>query len=212
MHKLKLLGVGLVICAVFSASAEAKLYKWVDDNGTTHYGETIPPEYANKDTTQLNDKGFVEKRTEKISPEVRRAKESDDAKKNSEQQASIESRRRDSALLSTYSNEKEIDEASKRSTLQVEARIDSVKTLLEIAQGNLAGHLKEKDDSLKQNKKIDPTLTQDIAEDQAKIDKLQAEQVQNEKELATVKARFEADKLRYRELKGGNTTAAPEKK
>jgi len=112
-------------------------------------------------------------------------------------------------LLSTFSNEKEIDDARKRSTLQVEARIDSVKTMLDSAQATLAGHLKEKDDLTRQNKKIDPTLTDDIAEDQAKVDKLQMEQAQNEKELATVKAKFDADKLRYRELKGASPTNPP---
>jgi len=209
MRKLKLLSVGLLLCGVFCANAQAKLYKWVDDNGTTHYGETIPPEYADKDATQLNDKGFVEKRIEKLTPEEKHAKQGEESKKNAEQQAALESKRRDTALLSTFSNEKEIDDARKRSTLQVEARIDSVKTMLDSAQATLAGHLKEKDDLTRQNKKIDPTLTDDIAEDQAKVDKLQMEQAQNEKELATVKAKFDADKLRYRELKGASPTNPP---
>ena len=205
MDKIKLLGLGLFLFGAFSISAEAKLFKWVDDNGTTHYGETIPPEYANKDTTQIDDKGFEGKRVDKLTPEQKRAKADADAKKNADQQATVEAKRRDAALLSTFSNEKEIDDASKRSSLQVEARIDSVKTMLEIAQGNLAGHLKEKENFVNQNKPIDPSLTQDISEDHARIEKLQTEQVQNEKELATVKARFEADKLRYRELKAGNS-------
>jgi chromosome segregation ATPase len=193
--------MGLMLCSVFCINAEAKLFKWVDDNGTTHYGETIPPEYANKDATKLNDKGFVEKRVEKLTPEEKRAKQEEEAKKNANQQTMLETKRRDTALLSTFSNEKEIDDARKRGTQQVEARIDSVKTMLDSAEATLAGHQKEKEGLIKQNKKIDPTLTEDIAEDQAKVDKLQIEQTQNEKELASVKARFDADKSRYRELK-----------
>jgi hypothetical protein len=40
---------------VFSLSlpADAKLFKWVDDQGVTHYGEVIPPEYANKEKDAL---------------------------------------------------------------------------------------------------------------------------------------------------------------
>jgi chromosome segregation ATPase len=205
MRKLKLLSTGLILCSLISANVEAKLYKWVDDNGTTHYGETIPPEYANKDATQLNSKGIVEKRIEKLTPEEKHAKKEDEAKKNADQQAALESKRRDIALLSTFSNEKEIDDARKRSTQQVEARIDSVKTMLDSAQGALAGHLKEKEDLTRQNKKIDPTLTEDIVEDHAKVDKLQMDLAQNEKELASVKARFDADKSRYRELKGAGS-------
>lgn len=204
MLKTKLMVTGLVLLCAICLNVEAKMFKWVDDNGITHYGETIPPEYANKDTTELNKNGEVEKRTEKPTLEARRAKEKEDAKKNAEQQATIEAKRRDSALLSTFSNEKEIDEASKRNSLQVEARIDSIKTMLEIAKGDLAGHLKEKDNFINQNKPIDPTLTQDISEDQAKIDKLQTELVQSEQDLAKVHARFDSDKQRFRELKNAN--------
>ena len=204
MLKIKFLGLGLVLFSAFCISAEAKLFKWVDDSGTTHYGETIPPEYASKNTTPIDDKGFAGKRIDKPTPEQRRSKADADAKMKAEQQTAIETKRRDTALLSTFSNEKEIDDASKRSSLQVEARIDSIKTMLEIAQGNLAGHLKEKENLINQNKPIDPSLTQDISDDQNRITKLQTEQAQNEKELASVKARFEADKLRFRELKSGN--------
>jgi hypothetical protein len=203
--------MGLMLCSVFCINAEAKLFKWVDDNGTTHYGETIPPEYANKDATKLNDKGFVEKRIEKLTPEEKRAKQEEEAKKNANQQNILETKRRDTALLSTFSNEKEIDDARKRGTQQVEARIDSVKTMLDSAEATLASHLKEKEGMIKQNKKIDPTLTEDIAEDQVKVEKLQMEQTQNEKEMAAVKARFDADKSRYRELKSAGT-ASPAKK
>jgi len=66
MANAKILGAGLVLLVVFSASAEAKLYKWVDEKGVTHYGETIPPEYAGKDNVQFNDQGRVIKRTDKI--------------------------------------------------------------------------------------------------------------------------------------------------
>jgi chromosome segregation ATPase len=211
MLKINLLGVGLVASVMFCANVEAKLYKWVDDNGTTHYGETIPPEYANKDTTQLDDKGFVEKHVEKLTPEERQAKAKDNAKKNAEQQAAVESQRKDDALLSTFSNEKEIDLARDRSVQQVEARVDSYKTLLKSAQETLAGHHKELDNFNSQNKKIPVSLTEDIAESEAKVAKLQKDLDQSEKELANIKARFESEKLRYRELKNG-TANAPVKK
>ena len=41
--------IALIAGLVFSLPAAAKLYKWVDDQGVTHYGETIPPPYAGHD-------------------------------------------------------------------------------------------------------------------------------------------------------------------
>ena len=88
MTKTGTFGAALVLFAAFSATAEAKLYKWVDDKGVTHYGETVPPEYANKDRVQFNDKGSVVKK--KASPE-----DAASGKKTPEEQAAIEQRRKD---------------------------------------------------------------------------------------------------------------------
>jgi hypothetical protein len=205
MLKTKWLGVGLVLCGALCTNAEAKLYKWVDDNGTTHYGETIPPEYANKDATRFSDKGRVEKRIEKLTPEEQRAKDAADAKKKASDQAAVETKRKDTALLSTYSNEKEIDLALNRGLQQVEARIGSFTIMLKSAQESLAALYKERDDLTKQGRKIPKSLDEDIVEGTARVEKLQKDLAQNEQEMANVKARFEADKIRFRELKGSAT-------
>ncbi|TAJ83553.1 MAG: DUF4124 domain-containing protein [Gallionellaceae bacterium] len=202
MFNAKWLGAGLVLCGALCTNAEAKLYKWVDDNGTTHYGETIPPEYANKDATRFSDKGRVEKRIEKLTPEEQRARDAETAKKNATQQAAIEARRRDTALLSTFSNENEIDLARDRGLQQIEARLKSFGTMLKSAQDSLDALHKEQDGLVKQNKPIPKSLLEDIDEGEARVAKLQKDLGQNEQESANVKARFEADKLRYRELKG----------
>ena len=118
MSKSRILTAGFILSAVFSVHAEAKLYKWVDDNGTTHYGEVIPPEYANKDRDSLNKAGLLDKRPEKVNPETSRLKEEADKKRKIENQATMDQQRRDSALLNTYSNETEIDMARDRSLSQ----------------------------------------------------------------------------------------------
>lgn len=202
MRKSKLLGLGLVLCSALYGSAEAKLFKWVDDNGTTHYGETIPPEYANKDATRLSDKGRVEKHIEKLTPEELRAKEAEEAKKAAAQKEVIEAKRRDTALLSTFSNEQEIDLARNRGLQQVEARINSVTTMLKSARTSLVDLHTEKDGLTKQNKQIPKSLLEDISEAEARVTKLEKDLAQNEQESANVKARFEADKVRFRELRG----------
>ena len=208
MFKTKWLGAGLVLCGALCANAEAKLFKWVDDNGTTHYGETIPPEYANKDATRLSDKGRVEKHIEKLTPEEQRARDAEDAKKNAAQQVAIESKRKDTALLSTFSNENEIDLARDRGLQQVEARINSFTTMLKSAQDSLVALRKEQDGLVKQGRKIPKSLLEDIDEGEARVAKIQKDLTQSEQESANVKARFEADKLRYRELRGGTASTA----
>jgi hypothetical protein len=153
MSKSGILVAGFILSALISVQAEAKLYKWVDDKGTTHYGEVIPPEYANKDRDSISKSGLLDKRPEKVNPEALRAKEEAEQKRKVENQATMEQQRRDSALLNTYSNEHEIDMARDRSLVLVDARIESYKMLLISSQATLDGLKKESDNRSKTGKK-----------------------------------------------------------
>jgi len=187
-----LLGVAALLAAV-SLNAEAKLYKWVDENGTTHYGETIPPRYANRDTQTL-DNGRLQER------ESSRNKPGQSNKVKTEEE--VQAERHDNALINTYSSEQEIDLARDRNLQQVEARISSYSTLLKSANENLVGLQQERDRIVAQNRKIPKSLEEDLDEAQQRIDKFQADLNTSNEELDAVKARYAADKARYRELKG----------
>lgn len=182
----------LVLLAAFSATAEAKLYKWVDDKGVTHYGETIPPEYANKDRTQYDEKGNVVKQKASGIESL--------SKKTPEQEAAAEQNRKDKALLNTYSNEKEIDLALERNLQQVDARITSIHMLQKSAQESLDGYRKEAEQTKAAGRKIPASLQADISEGEKKVARLQQELSQAESKAAALKASFAADKARYHEL------------
>ncbi len=201
MTQLKLIAVFIAGIA-FSFPVAAKMYKWVDDKGTTHYGETIPPEYANKDRSELGESGRVIKKKEVLTPEERRASEQAGAKKRADEEAALERKRRDKALVNTYSNEKEIDLARNRNLQQVEARIDSISSQLKMANDNLLAFQKEADALAKAGKKIHPSLQEDLKESQERLAKLQQDLEKAKAEKATLDARYDADKARYKELTG----------
>jgi chromosome segregation ATPase len=196
----------LITCAVFIAAfcinAEAKLFKWVDKNGTTHYGETIPPEYADRDTKQL-DNGRVSDRSETFESKQNSAK-----KETPEEKAAKEARRRDDALLNSFTNEKEIDLARDRSLLQIEARINSYTTMIKSAQATVDDLHKESDSRAKKGWKIPQSLTDDTTAAEDRVKQLQTDLENSQKESETVKARYAAEKQRFRELKGTSPAAA----
>ena len=201
MTRLKL-AVALIAGIAFSLPVAAKMYKWVDDNGTTHYGETIPPEYANKDRSELNKAGRAINKKEALTPEERLAKKQADAKKREEDAAAREQKRRDRALTSTYSNEKEIDLARNRNLQQVEARINTINSQIKTAEGNLASLKKEADGYNAAGKKIHDNLQADLNVSQARLAKLQKDMGKAQAEKAALNARYDADKARYKELTG----------
>lgn len=200
MINMKTLGSVLALYWAFSATAEAKLYKWVDEKGETHYGEVIPPEYAGQEKAQFNEKGREIKKKEAVDDAAQREKQEE------EKRVVMEQRRKDQALINTYSNESEIDLARDRNLQQVEARIDSVKTLLKTAQSNLDHFNKEEVAAKKAGKPVHETLKADIAEAEKKLEKLKQDLVSAQQKEAEIRASYEADKARYREL------TAPKKK
>ena len=195
--------VALITGLAISFPVEAKLYKWVDDNGITHYGETIPPEYADKDREELNKYGRVIKSEEVMTPERRRAKELEDEKKREQEKAALEQQRHDRTLLNTYSNVHEIDLARKRSMQQVDARINMLNTNLNSANDNLISLQNEADGYTKANKQIPDSLRDDIKNAQERLAKLQQDLEKPNAQKAALEARFEADRARYIELTGG---------
>lgn len=196
MTDAKFLLAGLVIFAAFSSSAEAKLYKWVDDKGETHYSSTIPPEYAGHQHIQLDDKGRVIQKKDEPN------KADNGGRKTAEEQAAIEQQRKDKALLGTYSNEQEIDLARDRNLQQVDALISSIKLRLDSAQASLNENNKAKAGFVEAGKKVPTYLKEDIADDEAKLNSLQQQMDRAKEQQAAIKARYDADKARYRELKG----------
>ena len=202
MTKLKLF-VALVIAGVtFSFPVAAKMYKWVDDDGTTHYGETIPPEYANKDRAELNDSGRVIKNEEVLTPERRHAKELEEAKKRDEAKAELEQKRHDQTVLNTYSSVKEIDLARNRSVQKVDARISVIESSIKTAKDNQLSLQKEIDDDNAANKKLPASLQDDLQDAKTRVTKLQQDLEKPMAEKAALEARYDADKARYIELTG----------
>ncbi|MEO8332803.1 MAG: DUF4124 domain-containing protein [Gallionella sp.] len=192
----------ILVGTTFSLPVAAKLYKWVDDKGVTHYDETIPPEYANKDRVELNKSGRTVKTIEVPTPAERKALEQAEAKKHADENAARELKRRDMMLTNTYSNVKEIELARNRSLQQVNARINNNNSQLKMASDNVQELQKESEQYTNAKKAIPASLQEDLQESRARMDKLKQNLEKSLAEKAAVEARYDADKARYQELTG----------
>lgn len=202
MAKLKLFAA-LVTGLTLSLPAMATLYKWVDNNGTTHYGETIPPEYADKDHEVLNKEGRVIRSEEVMTPERRHARDLQDAKKREEAEAALEQQRHDKTLINIYNSADEIDLARIRNVQQIDARINAINFSIKAANDNLLSLQSEADNLAKANRKIPASLQQDLQDAKDRLTKLQKDVAVPLAEKAALEARFAADKARYIELTRG---------
>ncbi len=122
------------ILALFSVllssafSAQAKMYKWVDENGQMHFGDKIPPEYLVKEHDELNEQGVRVKHLEAAKTAEERAEEKR-LEKEREKAALIEKkkRQRDRVLLDTYTTERDLVVAR-------DSRLDAVGSQIQLAE------------------------------------------------------------------------------
>lgn len=137
-----------------------------------------------------------------MTPERRRAKDLEDAKKREAANAALEQQRHDRTLLNTYSNVNEIDQARIRNLQQIDARINAISANIKAASDSLLALQTEADNDTKRNKKIPESLQQDLQDAQDRLTKLQQDVQVPQAEKAAMDARFAADRARYIELTG----------
>ena len=104
------LSIAALLLGLTQASAQQTLYRWVDADGLVHYGDHVPPAYANQDREILNGHGVAVRRVEGAATEeelVERARLAvlDDA----EAEAAEARARHDRVLMDTYLSVEEIE-------------------------------------------------------------------------------------------------------
>lgn len=190
--------------AVLAGPALGNMYKWVDEKGVTHYGDTIPPEYVKGGATELNRQGRTVKRTAPaLTPEQIRAQEDERNKRLEEEKASREQRRKDDALLATYTSLKEIDQVRARSISAVEAVVKG-------AQNRVAELKKRKAEieALDAAKKpVPPEMRREQKSIEQEMPVQQGLIEQKTKEMQGLHAKFDAERRRFEELKLRETAA-----
>lgn len=177
-----------------------KIVKWVDEKGVTHYGDVVPPQYSNRDSTVINRQGMVIKRNQIAT--------TPSSTIDSQQQA--EQQRRDRALKAAYTTEEEIDLAKERNLQMDEASMLGLQQSLTNAKGRQANHKKSAEGFAKRKKPMPEDLKKDLADSEAEIAKIEGQIGDRRKAMEATKQRFDNDKMRFRELSQKEPAAAPE--
>ncbi|HEY4444299.1 MAG TPA: DUF4124 domain-containing protein [Steroidobacteraceae bacterium] len=199
-----------ILCAVmllaspgFAAGASngRTLYKWVDEQGVTHYGDHIPPEYAAQERHVMNSQGIEINRVEaQKTPEALAAEEQ--KKIDAEQ-----SKNRDRNLLNTYASVQEIERLRDQRVTLLTDQIKVTSQFLEVLNGKLkklrVSSMRFKPYSSDANASAMPDQ---IAEDLVRVGNDIRTQEQNLREKRSeetiMSKQFDSDIERFKELKG----------
>lgn len=192
------------------AQSKGKIVCWKDKSGkVVGCGDTVPPEYRDSATKEMDSRGVTRKTTENAEERAKReAQEQEQAQKKAEEKKRMaEQARQDTALINTFTDVKEIDLKRDRD-LQV---ADTQLTQLRVQHKNAVdreAEFKARIAADSKDKKPTPGLVKEELE-RAVSDKAKAERniAAKEKEKEDIRKRYADMKDRYVLLKGGPAPA-----
>lgn len=175
-------------------------YKWVDEQGVTHYGDTVPAEYSQREQQILNEQGVVTgKRLAEMTPQeaaAYAAKQKEEARK----------KQHDMFLLSTYPSVKEIENVR-------DARLDQINGQVIAAEAYIAS-LTTRLDGLKQRsmnfapyntkpgaRRMPDDLAEEMVRAMSELRTQNSALTAKRNELQSVRDSYDADIARYKELR-----------
>lgn len=188
-----------LVLAALPFGAAAQSYRCVGKDGKKYYGQTIPNPCIGQTVEELNRQGLVVRRIENQTAEQRASKEAEEKKKRDRAFADREEARRNRALLATYTNEDDIDEARKRALEENQQAIKDVSRRIEDIrkrQGKLAGEM----EFYKGKNQPPAKLLSDVKSAQVDLDAQQSLLDVKKKEVDSINARYDEDKKRFVEL------------
>lgn len=195
----------LVILAVLlpaTVAAGERTFRWLDEEGNIHYGDRVPPQYSKHERQEFNEQGRTVKvyeaaKTDEEKAELARlAAIEAEQKKLAEQQAV-----HDRSLLATYASEEDMLLARDGKVSSVEAVVQLTYSRIESTERRLLEYTQEAAEYERSGKKIPKQLQNQITSVRTQIEENKAFLKAKEAERQQIMQQFDADMLRYRELR-----------
>jgi|SRR5450830_1197205 len=172
------------------ADDSKKILKWVDDKGVTHYGDSIPSQYADRDNSEINSQGITIRKNH-IKPKEQTITEI----------ANQDQTRRDRALLASYTTAEEIDLARDRNLEMDMIAMDGLNQRRETVSKKLADNKKLADGFNTRKKPVPQFLADNLQDNQAELARIDLQMKSHQDNMNAIKQRFDNDKQRFINLK-----------
>lgn len=183
--------------------AQAAMYKWVDAQGRTHYGDTLPQQATGRANVELDKQGLaIKQNAGAMTPEQQQLRAAEQVRLQQELQAKTEQKRRDTALLNTYTSAADIDLARDRSLELVKLSIKNSQNQLSQLRAQQAQIDQQITLKTQGKHRIPVRITEAHDANAREIALLESAIAQKNKEMTDTRARFATDKARFIELTG----------
>ena len=181
-------------------TSDKPLYKWTDEKGVVHYGDSIPPQYAKQERHVLNRQGVEVQRLDGEKSDAQRAADAE------RERASMIAYHRDQRLIRSYVSVEQIEEIRDQRLDLIAGQVKVTSQYLETLEGRLKT-LQTQAQFFKpysSNGSADPMpdhLAEDLVRTVREIRLQQSNLAGKRAEEQALRNDFQADIDRYRELK-----------
>ena len=206
-----LAAAGLMSPVALDATA-AQIVCWKDKAGKTiGCGDKVPPEYQSSATRELDSRGITRKQTESVEDtNARRQREQEAARvKADDERKRLDQQRQDTALLETFSNEKEIDLKRDRDIGVLDGQMEQLQTALKSATSRHADAKNRFDQAEKGKAGASPAIKDEFQRVSAEKERLEKSIQAKQYEKEELKKKYAEYKRRYTELRSGTQAVPP---
>jgi hypothetical protein len=187
-----------------SGSAPAtRIKKCQDAQGQWHYGDDASDACARSKVIELDTRGI--KRGEIAAPLTDaelKTREQNRAAEEKQRKLTEEQNRRDQQLLATYAIEADIVLTRDRKLSDIDSQIRASQDTLDSLRKSFSRVQAQAAEEQRTGKAVSPQTAKTVANNEAQIAKHEAYIQSLKKEQETVRAQFQSDLERFRELKG----------
>lgn len=198
-----MLRYGLILLALTTTVQAGGLYKWVDEKGQVQFSDKPPPpqNLQKGSLEQLSKRGIVVK---KIDPVLTPEQAAAAAKQKEIETQEAEQRRRDNALVKSYTKPEEVDLLRDRALEVLDGEIKSFTLQRKTADSHLK-RVNERIASFEQRKKpVPPDLLEEKQRGIEEVQRIDSYLKGKEQEKVAIRTKAADDKKRLIELKGSN--------
>lgn len=153
-----------------SFSAQAKIYKWIDEEGQMHFGDEIPPKYIIREHDELSNSGVVIKHRDAAKTAEQKAEERR-IEYERKKAALIEKKKkqRDRVLLDTYTTERDLLVARDSRMEAVDAQIQLADSIINDSNKKIESMEQQVVDIQASNREVPPGLYQRIGNEKEQV-------------------------------------------
>jgi hypothetical protein len=195
-------GFCLVILALFATTSEARLYRWVDEAGSVHYTDTLPPAQAERGHAEMSDKGVVvdTKEPAKAAEEVQKEQEFQRLRAAA-QRAKEQQEAADQFLLRTFGSVDDIVMARDGKLASIDAMVHLTRANIRRQQDVLRALRGNAADLERAGKPTPRPLSDNIDNAEKSIRQAYTTIIEREQQKQDIVASSARDAQRYRQLK-----------